>query len=528
MRGFAILALVLMLFVAVSCPSGGGSSSSTKTTTTSKPAADSTGKAPAVPDGVLPDGLDAAAKPLPERLADVAAKQKEELPADLLAELDAELAMVAEAGLAENVPMVGEMIADFTTEDIYGEEFWLGGTLLDQPVVLFTTRGGWCPFCDVTMSAVEEFMPHFTKGGAKVVMISPQRVDLLKEVAEAKGLEYTVISDSEYIVLEELGLAWGLSEHMRQLLLESGVDLVEMNGNEERLMLPFPAFYVIDCDGTIKYAHAGLRCTERPDLREVSQALYDLGYGPDPDEDMPEDTGGKPAAADAIAQADYPETFDGDPSLTQQLDEERLASAASLPAKYNEAVDGMIDVILEGDFWANVTDVGQPAPPLVGLDLYGDERSLEQYLGDGPVIVVFFRGGWCPFCSLQLRALERYYPEFRDRGAELIAVSPDEYENLLDDHGIVPYTYDVIWDINGQSMLEWGLAYTLTDELALALADLGVDVAARNAMDWPMLPVPATFIVNGDGTVVWRDVMIDYTKRVDPETILAVLDGMEE
>jgi|GEM_PF-898824 len=532
MRGFSILACVLLLImlVAVSCPSGGdGSSTASKSSTTStKTTGDAAGKAPAVPDGVLPDGLDAAEKPLPERLADVAARQAEELPADLLEEMDSEFAALEEAGLVENVPMAGETIADFTTADIYGDEFWLGDVLLESPVVLFTACGGWCPYCDVTMDAVQEFMPRFVQGGAEVMMLSPQAPDLLLEVAENKGLGYTVISDSEYLVLEELGLAWGVTDYMEQLYIESGVDLAEMNGNADRLMLPFAVFYVIDCDGTIKYAAAGQRCDTQPDLREVAKALLDLGYGAAEEDDLAPGDGPVDDAAEAMATAEYPATFDAEPSLTQQLDEERIASREMLPDEYLEAVDGMTDKILDGGFWANVADVGQLAPDVEGFNLYGDEVALWDYLGDRPVVVVFFRGGWCPFCSLQLTALERYYQEIWDCGAELVAITPDAYDNFVDETNIVPYTFDVIWDVDGEGMRDWGLAYDLTDDLALALLDLGVDVAERNGMDAAMLPVPATYILDGEGTIIWRDIVLDYTKRVDPEDILAVLDGMAE
>src|SRR6201988_3485888 len=155
---------------------------------------------------------------------------------------------------------------------------------------------------------------------------------------------------------------------------------------------------------------------------------------------------------------------------------ERVISLRQTAAEFKAKVQGMLGEkfgILTGDIervrTAGTVDkalrVGQSAPVFTLPDAFGNQVSLKALLAKGPVVVSFYRGEWCPFCNIELRALEEALPKMREHGATLIAISPEK-----PDHGIVvtkknKLTFPVLSDFGNKVARQFGIVYQVGQEL---------------------------------------------------------------
>ncbi|MEV5506718.1 peroxiredoxin-like family protein [Streptomyces orinoci] len=170
--------------------------------------------------------------------------------------------------------------------------------------------------------------------------------------------------------------------------------------------------------------------------------------------------------------------------------------------------------------------VGERAPEFTLNSALGEQVTLSGLLAGGPVVLTFYRGAWCPYCNLALRALQRHHEDFRARGACLVAVSPqipDESLTLAEKERLA---FPVLSDIGSRVAASYGIAFELSGELGGKYDEFGFDLARVNAGHARTLPLPATFVIDGEGTVRWSFVDTDYTVRAEPAEILSALDAL--
>lgn len=168
--------------------------------------------------------------------------------------------------------------------------------------------------------------------------------------------------------------------------------------------------------------------------------------------------------------------------------------------------------------------VGDTAPDFALPDARGQQIRLSERLAKGPVVVSFYRGAWCPFCNVELRALQSVAPQLGELGASLIAISqqaPDESISLIERHQL---TFDVLSDCDGAVARAWKLRFTLSDELkALYQNVFELDLTKANADgSWTLL-VPGTFVLDRDGVIRASYVSTNYTTRMEPDDIISAL-----
>jgi peroxiredoxin len=143
------------------------------------------------------------------------------------------------------------------------------------------------------------------------------------------------------------------------------------------------------------------------------------------------------------------------------------------------------------------------------------------------VVLSFYRGEWCPFCNLELRALQAALPRLRTRGASLIAISPQSPDHSLSITDKAGLTFDVLSDARQQVIRAYRLQFTVPADLKdLHLNVFGNDLSAQTADGSWDLPIPATFVIDQAGIVRARHVSADYTTRMDPTDIEAALDAL--
>ncbi len=167
---------------------------------------------------------------------------------------------------------------------------------------------------------------------------------------------------------------------------------------------------------------------------------------------------------------------------------------------------------------------GDKAPGFTLTNHLNENRSLEEILKAGPVVLSFYRGGWCPYCNFELQALQQALPEIQAAGATLLAISPEQPDHSLTTAEKNDLAFEILFDKGNLVADSFGLEFELAQALKPIYEKFGIDVISHNGDDSFKLPLPATFVIEQDGTVSYSFVDADYTKRLEPADIIAHLN----
>jgi peroxiredoxin len=208
--------------------------------------------------------------------------------------------------------------------------------------------------------------------------------------------------------------------------------------------------------------------------------------------------------------------------LTRQLAE----YAAHIPAPVAERLAAAFAEITASGAAPGLA-VGEQAPDFSLPDATGRTVSLATRLARGPVVLSFYRGEWCPFCNLELRALQAALPQLTEHGAALIAISPQSPDHSLSVTEKADLTFDVLSDTRQEVIAAYRVQFAVPADLKdLHLNVFGNDLSAHAADGSWDLPIPATFVIDQRGIIRARHVSADYTTRMDPAGIVAALDEL--
>jgi peroxiredoxin len=207
---------------------------------------------------------------------------------------------------------------------------------------------------------------------------------------------------------------------------------------------------------------------------------------------------------------------------------EIYAERKQLIARYvppeTQAVHTRVITALRGrNLAASALPVGATAPSFHLQDHNGKLVSSHELLGHGCLVICFFRGRWCPFCVAQLEAMNLILPKFEQAGASLVAISPQTVQQsffMADQHKL---RFLLLSDAGNQVAREFGLVYRVPDEQLAIYRRAFINLPLANGDDSWELPIPATFVVNRDGTVLYASASEDYTERPEPADILLQL-----
>jgi len=170
---------------------------------------------------------------------------------------------------------------------------------------------------------------------------------------------------------------------------------------------------------------------------------------------------------------------------------------------------------------------GQVSPRFALPSATGAIVSLEERLAYGPNIVTFYRGGWCPYCNIALRALQSRLPEIKSLGGSLIAISPEVPDQSLSTTEKLALEFDVLSDADNSVARLFGLVYRISDAARERLQAFGRDLVAPNGTDSWELPITATYVINQEGLIVFDHVDADYRERLDPATVVNAVAVVE-
>jgi len=170
--------------------------------------------------------------------------------------------------------------------------------------------------------------------------------------------------------------------------------------------------------------------------------------------------------------------------------------------------------------------VGDQAPSFSLKDPEGNIVSSAELLARGSLIVSFYRGVWCPYCNMELQALQEVLPEFERLGASLVAISPQTATNSRKSVRDNKVSFAILSDPKNAVAAAFGLKFSLPDYLVALYMDLKNDLPSFNAdPDWT-LPMPGRYLIGRDGTIAYAEVSPDYTRRPEPEDILTALERL--
>ncbi|HEY4104643.1 MAG TPA: peroxiredoxin-like family protein [Polyangiaceae bacterium] len=172
--------------------------------------------------------------------------------------------------------------------------------------------------------------------------------------------------------------------------------------------------------------------------------------------------------------------------------------------------------------------VGDIAPTFTLKTAEGELVSSTDMLERGPLIVTFYRGVWCPYCNIDLQAIEEVAKEIRSLGAQLVSISMQTGANSLKSQRQNKLSYPILVDEGGKTADAFGIRFRLQDELIEAYKGFDVDLPVINGESSWTLPMPARYVIAQDGTVAYAEVSPDYTKRPDPSELVMALKQLRQ
>ncbi len=215
-------------------------------------------------------------------------------------------------------------------------------------------------------------------------------------------------------------------------------------------------------------------------------------------------------------------------SLQQQLDQRKADFEKSASADKIREYDEGVAAVRDSGILEKAINEGDQAPDFTLKNATGKAVQLSELLADGPVVLTWYRGGWCPYCNLALRSLQKHLPEIEATGAQLVALTPELPDKSLDTAEKADLSFQVLTDLNNEVARKYGLVFKMTQPVEEAMRKFA-NLKSYNGDDYTdsELPLAATYIVDTDGTVYWAFLDAEYRNRAEPAAIIAALKRLK-
>jgi peroxiredoxin len=231
--------------------------------------------------------------------------------------------------------------------------------------------------------------------------------------------------------------------------------------------------------------------------------------------------------AAAVICAQEPAKDSADAPVRKELDEFREKSAKKAPAERLRAYEEGIAEVRQSGIIDKALKVGDRAPDFELLNAAGKKVKLSELTARGPVVLTWYRGGWCPYCNISLRGFHKSLPDIQATGATLVALSPETPDNTLSTAEKNHLDFEVLSDKGNKVAHAYGVAYKVP-QVIVAQSKGRLDLVKHNGDNSGELPLGATYVVDRSGVIRYAFVDADYRKRAEPSTVVAVLRGFEK
>jgi len=214
-------------------------------------------------------------------------------------------------------------------------------------------------------------------------------------------------------------------------------------------------------------------------------------------------------------------------TLTEQLQERGDASASRSSEEKKKIQRDAIEDLRKTKILETAKKKGDAAPGFRLPDFQRGMISSKDLLKKGPILLVFYRGGWCPYCNLQLRDLQKHLPQIQKAGAQLVAISPETPEASKATATKQEVDYYVLSDEGATVGKAFGLMYQIPENLNTLYKGFGIDLKKSNGDSKRNLPIAATYIIGQDGEIKYSFLNVDYKKRAETTDVIAELKKMK-
>ena len=212
-------------------------------------------------------------------------------------------------------------------------------------------------------------------------------------------------------------------------------------------------------------------------------------------------------------------------ALAAQLQATYDGFHSSVPQHFSDLIKGTTSDFKESYRPESAIKVGAAFPGFRLQDARGKETTNADL--HGATLFAFYRGGWCPYCNLELAALQRHLPAFQAKGVNLVAISPELPDTSLSTTEKNELQFTVLSDVGNKLAKQMGILFPMPESMRALFDANGLDMKARNGDDSLEVPVPASFLVDEHGVIRNAFVDADYTKRLEPETALGWIDALQ-
>jgi peroxiredoxin len=210
-------------------------------------------------------------------------------------------------------------------------------------------------------------------------------------------------------------------------------------------------------------------------------------------------------------------------TLQERLDAIKTQAQGRIPPEAQAIMQRNIEDLRASGILARVPKVSERAPDFTLPDATGHPVSLQVLRAQGSVVLSFYRGRWWPYCSAELEALRQALPEITALGATLAVISPQVQRTARESEDQTLLPFAMLRDQGNRVAAQYGLVFTLPDDLRQLYAKFGIDLARANGDDSWTLPMPARFVIDRAGLIRQADVDPDYTRRSEPAHTVEVL-----
>lgn len=216
------------------------------------------------------------------------------------------------------------------------------------------------------------------------------------------------------------------------------------------------------------------------------------------------------------------------PTIAEQVNEVKAMAASRLPAEVAAAFASDQAALAAAGVPAGAVSVGDTLPPFSLPDATGQTHALDDLTADGPAVIVFYRGGWCPYCNIALRTYQRdLLPQLGAYSARLVAISPETPDASLSTRDKAELAYTVLSDTGATLAGSLGITFDPSEDGLAAQRKLGTDIRTTRADNRTRLPMPTVLVVDRDHVVRFADVRPDYTGRTEVDDILSALRALD-
>ncbi|MFP4845611.1 peroxiredoxin-like family protein [Winogradskyella sp. PE311] len=210
-------------------------------------------------------------------------------------------------------------------------------------------------------------------------------------------------------------------------------------------------------------------------------------------------------------------------NLTKQLQEHANTSKSKLPKEALDTMQSAINELVSSSILDTASKTGDQFPDISLPNATGKQINFSEILKQNRVVLTFYRGGWCPYCNLELRAFQNVLSEIEAKGAKLIAISPETPDNSLSTTEKNNLSFEVLSDTNNKVSKALGLVFKLPESLQALYTSFGIDLSQSQDNKDQELPIAATYIIEQDGTISYDFLSEDYKLRANPNEVIAAL-----